>query len=131
MSRTLPSGTNIRIMLIACRCPGELLSSHGSVAPLIADAVRACEMTPLETTGHDFPGAGHSTCLLLAESHVAVHTYPECSETVIVELSVCDHLRDNSGRAEQLARRMVDIFQPEEYVQETSPMCPRGPAIKR
>jgi S-adenosylmethionine decarboxylase len=122
----LPSGTSIRLVLSRCDCPETYLTSHEVVLPLLAEAVRACEMTPLSQTGHDFTGAGHSTCLILAESHVTIHTYPECSRTAVVELTVCDHQRPNRERAQRLARQLVQIFRPGRYVEELTEMVPRG-----
>ncbi len=121
---SLPSGTTIRRLLLRCGGPEERLTRHAAVAALAAEAVRACEMTPLAVAGHDFPGAGHSLCLVLAESHLAIHTYPECARSVMLELTVCDHLRDNRERAVQLADALVALFQPEEVRGEELAMCP-------
>jgi len=123
------TGTTLRLLLLRCRCGEERLSRHGAVAPLAAEAVRACDMTPLAQAGHDFPGAGHSLCLILAESHLALHTYPECDRSVVLELTVCDHQRQNRQRATQLAEALVALFLPEETRGELLPMCPgQGPA---
>jgi spermidine synthase len=111
-SPDLPSGTTIKLLLVGCTCQAEYLTSHRSLLTKVLEEVRVCEMTPLEAVGHDFPGAGHSICLILAESHLAIHTYPERSATAIVELSVCDHQRDNRDRAKRLAHRLVHIFAP-------------------
>lgn len=124
---TLPTGTTLRLLLARCACPPERLTSHQAVLPLAEQAVRACEMTPLTYAGHDFAGAGHSLCLILAESHLAIHTYPEHARAVIAELSVCDHLRDNRARALRLAGLLLEIFQPEEHVLEQAEMVPVGP----
>ncbi len=127
----LPTGTTIRLLLLRCGCTDERLTRHAAVAPLAADAVRACDMTPLAQAGHDFPDAGHSLCLVLAESHLAIHTYPECSRSVLIELTVCDHQRDNRRRAAQLAEALVALFQPEETRGEVLPMCPARPLPDR
>lgn len=120
----LPSGTTFRMLLLRCNCPEERLSRHAALSELAAREVRACDMTPLAMAGHDFPEAGHSLCLILAESHLAIHTYPECSRSVLIELTVCDHLRDNRQRAARLAEALVALFQPEETRGELLPMCP-------
>ena len=128
MASDLPTGTTIRLLLIQCSCPPERLTAHQAIASLVREAILACDMVPLSMAGHDFTGAGHSLCWILAESHIAVHTYPECSRSAMVELSVCDHLRANSDRAHRLAQRLVDMFQPERYVLEPS-QFPVGPAV--
>lgn len=120
----LPSGTTFRMLLLRCNCPEERLTRHAALAELATRAVRACDLTPLAQAGHDFPAAGHSLCVILAESHLAIHTYPECSRSVLVELTVCDHLRDNRRRAAQLAEALVALFQPDETRGEILPMRP-------
>lgn len=88
------------------------------------EAVLACEMTPLAVAGHDFTGAGSSLCVILAESHLALHSYPEHSKSVMVELSVCDYFRPNRERAKRLAQKMVEIFKPARHVLEVGDMLP-------
>jgi S-adenosylmethionine/arginine decarboxylase-like enzyme len=124
MEDSLPTGTNLRLLLVQCGCPLEHLTSHLSLVEPICRAVRACGMTPLATAGHDFPDAGHSLCLILAESHLALHTYPEHSRSVIVELSVCDHQRSNRDRALRLAHLLVELFRPDRSALEESSMLP-------
>ncbi len=126
MCAMLPEGTNLRLLLVHCRCEPAGLTAYASVLEQVVQAVKSSEMTPLTSAGHDFTGAGYSLCVLLAESHLVVHTYPECSQSVIVELSVCDHMRSNEGRARQLARAMVQIFNPVHYIKEQCQMRPRG-----
>jgi len=128
MQASLPTGTTVRLLLARCACAAERLTSHLALAPLVEAAVRAEEMTPLTRAGHDFPGAGHSLCLVLAESHLAIHTYPECSRSVVVELTVCDHLRANRERALRLAGAIAALFAPANQAVEELPMCPALPA---
>jgi S-adenosylmethionine/arginine decarboxylase-like enzyme len=125
----LPKGTTLRLLLIECNCPPERLASHQALLPLLSAAVVASEMTPLSAAGHDFVGAGCSLCVILAESHLVAHTYPELSQSAIVELSVCDHSRSNRERALLLADRVIDLFQPVQHVLEEHPFptLPEGP----
>lgn len=131
MTATLPTGTHIRLLLTGCRCPGERLRRHAAIRPLLEEAVRACEMTPLGAVGHDFDGAGHSLCLVLAESHLALHTYPEQERSVVVELTVCDHLRENRERARRLAERIALLFEPAACGREELEMAPALPTASR
>ena len=59
------------------------------------------------------PGApaGVTGVVLLAESHVAVHTWPE-QGAVTLDVYVCNFGADNSARAEQLLRALVEAFAP-------------------
>lgn len=117
MKSQLPSGTTIRLIMTRCACLPRLLTSSGHAAPLLRQAASACGLEPLEWVGHDFgEGCGHTTCVLLAESHVTVHTYPETAHTVIAEISICDYKKDNRELARALARRLEELFEPEETV---------------
>lgn len=114
----LPSGTTIRLIMTRCGCYHERLTSSTITAPLLREAATACWLEPLEWVGHDFEGGGHTTCLLLAESHVTVHTYPESNFTVVAEISICDYQQDNREAARELAWRLEEIFEPEETTQK-------------
>lgn len=49
--------------------------------------------------------------VLLAESHMAVHTWPE-QAAVTVDVYVCNFLQDNSARAEALLAALTGLFAP-------------------
>ena len=56
--------------------------------------------------------AGITGVVLLAESHLAVHTWPEI-EAVTLDVYVCNLGADNSTRAESLLATLVAAFAPE------------------
>ena len=49
--------------------------------------------------------------VLLAESHLAVHTWPEIA-AVTLDVYVCNLGRDNSARAHTLIDRLITAFEP-------------------
>ena len=49
--------------------------------------------------------------VLLAESHLCVHTWPERG-AVTLDVYVCNLGEDNSARAETLLGALLDAFQP-------------------
>ena len=49
--------------------------------------------------------------MLLAESHLAVHTWPETGH-VTLDVFVCNLLGDNRGRAQTLVDALVRGFEP-------------------
>jgi len=57
------------------------------------------------------PG-GLTGALLLAESHLAIHTWPE-RKGVTLDVYVCNFSADNSVKAQQLLQRLIDAFAPE------------------
>ena len=61
---------------------------------------------------HTFPAPGGVTgVVLLAESHVAVHTWPEL-QAVTLDVYVCNLQADNSGRARALVQALQAAFAP-------------------
>ena len=57
------------------------------------------------------PQSGITGVVLLAESHLAVHTWPEIGG-VTIDAYVCHFSADNSARAERLMQRLLDAFMP-------------------
>ena len=49
--------------------------------------------------------------VLLAESHIAIHTWPEVG-FVTVDVYVCNLLTDNTAKAEQVFRALQAVLRP-------------------
>ncbi len=93
-------------------CAGDrrLLQQADALAALCR---RACVDAGLEVVAaafHQFPDAGATGALVLAESHLAVHTWPEL-DAVTLDLYVCNHSRDNRAAAEAAFATMQQAFQ--------------------
>ena len=52
---------------------------------------------------------GITGVVLLAESHLAVHTWPELG-AVTLDVYVCNHGADNTARANALLAHLLDAF---------------------
>lgn len=75
-------------------------------------AVAASGLQAVGTLFHRFPAPGGVTgVVLLAESHLAVHTWPERA-AVTLDVYVCNLLADNSARAEALLAALQAPFAP-------------------
>ena len=70
----------------------------------------------LSTVGeffHQFDGEGGVTgMVVLAESHISLHTWPE-KNYVTVDVYVCSYSQDNRPRARQLYQSLVVTFKPD------------------
>ena len=87
---------------------------------LAAHCRRITESAGLTVVGehwHQFPCSsdgqpgGLTGMLLLAESHVALHTWPELA-SVTLDVYVCNYGSDNSTKARALMEGLVAQFQP-------------------
>ncbi|MCK7490548.1 MAG: S-adenosylmethionine decarboxylase [Comamonadaceae bacterium] len=57
--------------------------------------------------------AGATGAVVLAESHLAVHTWPE-RRAVTLDLYVCNFSQDNRSAAETAWRALLDAFRPQQ-----------------
>ena len=58
-------------------CDPALLKNAEALRPLLLDAVRAGHGTVVTEIFHNFSPHGVSGVIVIAESHVAIHTWPE------------------------------------------------------
>jgi S-adenosylmethionine decarboxylase len=58
-------------------CDPALLKDAAALRPLLLDAVRAGHGTVVTEIFHNFSPHGVSGVIVIAESHVAIHTWPE------------------------------------------------------
>ena len=69
-------------------CDPERISHIENLQPLAAEAARRGGATVVGETGHQFEPRGASGVVLLAESHLSFHTWPE-EGYVAVDLFTC------------------------------------------
>ena len=110
-------GLHLTADLLDCRCPPALLLD---AAGLERFAVEACGRHGLCVVGayfHQFrDGEGHPAgvtgTVVLAESHFALHTWPEIAG-VTLDVYVCNFSADNSLRARGLFAEAIATFAPD------------------
>lgn len=99
---------------------------HGVAAkPALMNNVEACRQFCLEAIGaaqltivgdffHGFgEGGGVTGVVVLAESHVALHTWPE-SNYVTLDVFVCNYHQDNANNARALFEVLIQAFEANE-----------------
>jgi len=62
--------------------------SAEAITAAFADALTSAGATVVEAIAHNFPGAGLTSVLILAESHAVLHTWPETG-TVNIDIFSC------------------------------------------
>ena len=95
-------------------CPAELPEMIRS-EPLRALCLRLAEASGMTIVGDrffQFEPQGVTGTVLLAESHLAIHTWPEHG-FVTIDVYVCNYTTDNTAKAEQLFRTMQDAIAPQ------------------
>jgi S-adenosylmethionine decarboxylase len=93
-----------------------LMTDPAALRALCLAAVAEAELVAVGLLFHAFdPQAerqsGITGVVLLAESHLAVHTWPELA-AVTLDVYVCNFGADNTARAHALLGALVDAFAP-------------------
>jgi spermidine synthase len=99
--------------LTGCQCDPQLLLDGERFKAKCVELVAASGLTTMDATFHQFEGSGFTGTIVLAESHVAVHTWPE-RQGLTLDVYVCNYSADNSAKARGLFKSIVDHFQPTE-----------------
>jgi spermidine synthase len=103
--------------LFHCVCTAALLTDQDTLSSLCRRAATDSGLAVVDERFHVFPDVdgkpgGITGAVLLAESHLAVHTWPE-RRGVTLDVYVCNFTGDNSAKAQQLYDRLVLAFRPE------------------
>lgn len=110
-------GLHLTADLYQCRCDAAWLTDPVKLGDWCVKAVDAVGLQAVNHLFHAFPGAGSkpggvTATVLLAESHVCLHTWPD-ERAVTIDVYVCNFGDDNSAKARGLMYALVNRFQPE------------------
>ena len=99
--------------MVGCRCAPQLLLDGAGFRAKCLEFVSASGLTTMDATFHQFEGSGFTGTVVLAESHLAIHTWPE-KQGLTLDVYVCNFSDDNSAKARKLFDSIVGYFQPAE-----------------
>ncbi len=110
------NGLHLTADLSDCRCDAAWLIDATRLGEACLQAVQAADLQPVGQLFHTFPasdqGAGGVTAtVLLAESHLCIHTWPEKS-AVTLDVYVCNYGGDHSAKARALMASLMQLFAP-------------------
>lgn len=110
-------GLHLTADLYQCRCEGAWLTDATRLGGWCEQAVLAAGLQPVARLAHAFPATprgpgGVTATVLLAESHLCIHTWPE-QRAVTLDVYVCNFGGDHSAKAVQLMDALVAHFAPE------------------
>jgi S-adenosylmethionine decarboxylase len=106
------TGHHVTADLASCLAEHPALTDAMALRALCLDAVQAAGLTAVGELFHVFPAPGGVTgVVLLAESHLAVHTWPERG-VVTLDVYVCNVSVDNSAAALAVVETLIAAFAP-------------------
>jgi S-adenosylmethionine decarboxylase proenzyme len=109
------NGLHLIAELHDCRCASRQLRSVDALRELCLSVCTVPGLTPVGQVFHQFgtlaEPAGATGAVILAESHLAVHTWPELN-AVTLDLYVCNFSQDNSAAARDACHRLMVAFAP-------------------
>ena len=110
-------GLHLTADLYQCRCEAAWLTDATRLGEWCVKAVRAAGLQPVNQLFHAFPATpagpgGVTATVLLAESHICLHTWPE-QRSVTADVYVCNFGADHSARARALMDALVARFEPQ------------------
>ena len=110
-------GLHLTADLYRCRCEPAWLTDAQQLGDWCLKAVEASGLQAVNQLFHTFPAKGEgpggvTATVLLAESHLCLHTWPE-QRGVTIDVYVCNFGADHSAKARGLMFALVNRFQPE------------------
>ena len=97
-------GTNLMVALH--ECSSEILDDIIKVEEVMVAAAEAAGATVVEANFHEFKAIGVSGFVVITESHLAIHTWPE-HRYAAVDIFTCGQVVE----PERAAQELIDKFQ--------------------
>jgi S-adenosylmethionine decarboxylase len=110
-------GLHLTADLHDCQCEARWLVDADALGAHCAAAVQAAGLRAVGRLFHTFPATtegpgGVTATVLLAESHLCVHTWPE-RRAATVDVYVCNFGGDHSAKAHALMSALLALFRPQ------------------
>lgn len=115
-------GTHLLCEWYGCDFSRNELNNANDLRMLCLDATAESGLNIVGDVFHQFQPQGVTGTVLLSESHLAIHTWPE-EKFVTVDVYVCNYLHDNTQKALKLYAALKAHFKP---AQENFLQAPRG-----
>ncbi|MDM0075255.1 adenosylmethionine decarboxylase [Variovorax sp. J2P1-59] len=116
-------GLHLTADLHDCRCAAQWLVDAPALGAACAEAAEAAGLLVVGKLAHAFPATtagpgGVTATVLLAESHLCVHTWPE-QGGVTLDVYVCNFGGDHSAQARAVMDALEALFMPRHVERHT------------
>jgi S-adenosylmethionine decarboxylase len=104
-------GLHLMANLHGCAAAESLLRDADLLRSMCIDLVMATGLGAVGECFHQFGNGGVTGVVMLAESHLSLHTWPE-KHFVTLDVFVCNLQCDNRAKARELFASLVKLFEP-------------------
>ena len=111
-------GSHLLAEFFVCQGDDELLTDAEVLRKFCLDEVVASGLTIVGESFYQFEPQGATGAVVLAESHLAIHTWPE-HRYVSLDIFVCNYTMDNTNKAISIYEALKTAFQPKQDVFNT------------
>jgi S-adenosylmethionine decarboxylase len=110
-------GLHLTADLHHCHCEASLLVDAPALMQICLDSVKLAGLQAVNQLIYEFPviagvKSGVTATVLLAESHLCIHTWPEI-QAVTLDVYVCNFGGDHSAKAYKLMDALLAVFKPD------------------
>lgn len=98
--------------LSGCAGNRQLLENAQALEAVLPAAARQAGMQVVGQVFHQFAPTGVTGAVILAESHVTIHTWPQ-EGFVAIDVYVCDFNQTNCSKGERLSQALMALFAPQ------------------
>jgi len=108
---------SLHILADFYNCRGNLkyLASRKPTEPKLKAIAKKAGFHVLGTLFHEFPGGGITGLILVSESHIAIHTWPERGYLTL-DVFFCNYTRNNTIKVRQALQDLRAIYKPSKIV---------------
>lgn len=111
-------GLHLTADLHGCACASAWLCDAQLLGQRCIQAVNASGLQAVAQLSHTFPATRHgpggvTATVLLAESHLCVHTWPE-QRAVTLDVYVCNFGGNHTAKAHALMDNLCALFEPQQ-----------------
>lgn len=115
-------GLHLTADLYQCQSDASFMLNEDAIAELCRLQTAKAQLTLVDECWVKFPDyqgepGGVTGTVLLAESHLAIHTWPETGN-VTIDVYVCNFSGDNSGKAHALMEGVIAAYAPQRVVRQ-------------
>jgi S-adenosylmethionine decarboxylase len=86
-------------------CNKDILNNEGKVKEILTSAAKICGAAVLNTSSHKFSPHGVSVIVMIAESHLSIHTWPEYNYAAC-DVFTCGNTLKPEDAAEYLVKKL-------------------------